>query len=184
AHVEAVIFDADGAGEFDSLFATMAERKAGALLVTADPSLARQATSIASLRARNPRICRFRHRPRMNLWEVVSASLGQGGRRCPLWVKSRHWKRPDHVRFTPKSGHWLCALGMQGVKQRFYSITLSACRRRLEGTGWPIVFAVFKLIMSSNRVGCSIGISAGIVPRKTLTAMLARIRYTPVKRGP
>jgi hypothetical protein len=22
--------------------------------------------------------------------EVVSASLGQGGRRCPLWVKSRH----------------------------------------------------------------------------------------------
>jgi len=92
--------------------------------------------------------------------------------------------RLSDVRFTPKSGNWLCALGMRGVKQRFYSITLSACRRRLEGTGWPIVFAVFKLIMSSNRVGCSIGISAGIVPRKTLTAMLARIRYTPVKRGP
>src|SRR5215470_19682349 len=30
--IETVIFDAHGAGEFDSLFATMAERKAGALL--------------------------------------------------------------------------------------------------------------------------------------------------------
>jgi hypothetical protein len=37
--VEVIIFNAHGAGEFESLFAAMAERKAGALLVTADPSL-------------------------------------------------------------------------------------------------------------------------------------------------
>lgn len=37
--VEVVIFNAHGADEFESLFAAMTERKAGALLVTADPSL-------------------------------------------------------------------------------------------------------------------------------------------------
>ena len=50
--VEAVIFDADGAGEFDSLFATMAERKAGALLVTADPSLYEKRQQLIELAAR------------------------------------------------------------------------------------------------------------------------------------
>jgi len=45
-------FDADGAGEFDSLFATMAERKAGALLVTADPSLYEKRQQLIELAAR------------------------------------------------------------------------------------------------------------------------------------
>ena len=73
----------------------------------------------------------------------------------------------------------MSALGQKrtyAVREKLlYSITLSACRRRLEGTGWPIAFAVFRLITSSNRVGCSIGMSAGVVPRRTLAAMLARI---------
>jgi putative ABC transport system substrate-binding protein len=51
--VEIVIFNADGSGEFDSLFTTMTERKAGALLVTADPSLYNQREYLIALAARH-----------------------------------------------------------------------------------------------------------------------------------
>jgi putative tryptophan/tyrosine transport system substrate-binding protein len=51
--VEVVIFNAHGAGEFESLFAAMAERKAGALLVTADPSLYNQRGQLIVLAARH-----------------------------------------------------------------------------------------------------------------------------------
>ena len=50
--VEVLIFKAQGAGEFETLFATMAERKAGALLVTADPSLYERRGQLIELAAR------------------------------------------------------------------------------------------------------------------------------------
>jgi putative ABC transport system substrate-binding protein len=50
--VEVVIFNAHGADEFETLFATMAERKAGALLVTADPSLYERRRQLIELAAR------------------------------------------------------------------------------------------------------------------------------------
>jgi putative tryptophan/tyrosine transport system substrate-binding protein len=50
--VEVVIFNAHGTDEFESLFAAMAERKAGALLVTADPSLYSQRGHLIALAAR------------------------------------------------------------------------------------------------------------------------------------
>jgi putative ABC transport system substrate-binding protein len=51
--VEVVIFNARGADEFESLFAAMAERKAGALLVTADPALYNQRGQLIALAARH-----------------------------------------------------------------------------------------------------------------------------------
>jgi putative ABC transport system substrate-binding protein len=51
--VEVVIFNADGAGEFESLFAAMAERKVGALVVTADPSLYTHRGQLIALAARH-----------------------------------------------------------------------------------------------------------------------------------
>jgi putative ABC transport system substrate-binding protein len=60
--VEAIIFNAHGAGEFESLFAAMAEQKAGALLVTADPSFNSQRGQLIALAARYrlPAIYEFR----------------------------------------------------------------------------------------------------------------------------
>src|SRR5215469_14288306 len=49
--VEVVILNAHGADEFESLFAAMTERKAGALLVTADPSLYNQRAQLIALAA-------------------------------------------------------------------------------------------------------------------------------------
>jgi putative ABC transport system substrate-binding protein len=51
--VEVTIFNAHGAGEFESLFAAMAERKAGALLVTADPALYTQRGHLIALAAQH-----------------------------------------------------------------------------------------------------------------------------------
>jgi len=65
-----------------------------------------------------------------------------------------------------------------------HSITLSARRRRLDGTAWPMACAVFRLITSSNRVGCSTGMSAGLAPRRTLATRRARSRNVSAQRGP
>src|SRR5262249_25016642 len=51
--VEVVIFNAHGADEFESLFAAMTERKVGALLVTADPSLYNERGRLIALAAQH-----------------------------------------------------------------------------------------------------------------------------------
>ena len=51
--VEVVIFNAHGADEFESLFAAMTEGKAGALLVTADPSLYNERGRLIALAAQH-----------------------------------------------------------------------------------------------------------------------------------
>jgi hypothetical protein len=56
-----------------------------------------------------------------------------------------------------------------------YSITLSARANNASGTVTPIALAVLRLIQSSNLVGCSIGISATLVPRKSWMACRAII---------
>ena len=50
-----------------------------------------------------------------------------------------------------------------------HSITLSARTNNASGTVTPIALAVFRLITSSNLVGCSTGMSATLLPRKSLT---------------
>src|SRR5215468_6565778 len=51
-----------------------------------------------------------------------------------------------------------------------HSITASARASNVGGTATPSALAVLRLITSSNLVGCSIGRSAGFVPRKRFPA--------------
>jgi hypothetical protein len=53
--------------------------------------------------------------------------------------------------------------------QLFHLITLSARASTLGGIVRPICFAVLKLMMNSNLVGCSTGMSAGLAPFKILS---------------
>ena len=57
-----------------------------------------------------------------------------------------------------------------------YSITVSAVVSNIGGTARPSALAVFKLMASSNLVGCSTGISPGFVPRKILSTISAARR--------
>src|SRR5262245_47831265 len=50
-----------------------------------------------------------------------------------------------------------------------HSITSSARASSVGGTSIPSTFAVLRLIIRSNLVGCSTGISAGLVPRRILS---------------
>ena len=56
---------------------------------------------------------------------------------------------------------------MHRSKQDGYSITSSASERRLSEISMPSAFAVLRLIMSSNLVGCRTGSSAGLAPLRT-----------------
>ena len=47
-----------------------------------------------------------------------------------------------------------------------YSITLSERTRNVSGIVSPSAFAVVRLMTKSNLVGCSTGMSAGLVPRR------------------
>src|SRR5262245_58806986 len=60
-----------------------------------------------------------------------------------------------------------------------HSITLSARSTSPAGTSWPIAFAVLRLMTSSNRVGCSTGRSAGLMPRSSFASCrLMMSRYS------
>ena len=65
-----------------------------------------------------------------------------------------------------------------------YSITSSARCCRNKGTSTPIAFAVFRLITSSNFVGCSTGRSAGLVPCNILDTNTALRLYMCDKSAP
>jgi len=77
-----------------------------------------------------------------------------------------------HVRFTPKSGHWLSVLGCPLVPKADicaaansrYSITSSARPSNGSGTARPSALAVLRLITNANLSGCCTGSSAGLVP--------------------
>jgi hypothetical protein len=58
---------------------------------------------------------------------------------------------------------------------QLYSMTLSARIRNDSGIVKPSALAVFRLITSSNLVGCSTGMSAGFTPRSSLTHCRAEI---------
>src|SRR5262245_16438557 len=55
-----------------------------------------------------------------------------------------------------------------------HSMTSSARSARPAGTSCPIALAVFRLMTSSNLVGCSIGRSAGLAPLRILATIRAR----------
>ncbi|HXL49302.1 MAG TPA: hypothetical protein VN975_10965 [Xanthobacteraceae bacterium] len=57
-----------------------------------------------------------------------------------------------------------------------HSITSSAHSRSVGKIVMPMAFAVLRLTSSPNLVGCSIGRSAGFVPRRTLSKRLTTCR--------
>src|ERR1041384_811147 len=59
--------------------------------------------------------------------------------------------------------------GMSITIVHFHQITLSALAKMLAGTVIPICLAVFKLMISSNFVGCSMGRSPGMAPLRILS---------------
>ena len=90
-----------------------------------------------------------------------------------------------NVRFTPKSGHYrsankcpLCAKsGREQVQQKSnHSMISSARARKASGMVNPSAFAVVRLMMRLNLVGCSTGMLAGFVPRRTLSTRSAARR--------
>ena len=82
-------------------------------------------------------------------------------------VKSQKHKFPSHVVS-------ICYRRWRRFKlpplHRFprHSMTLSARATNVAGTVTPIALAVLRLITSSNLVGCSTGMSATLVPRRSL----------------
>src|SRR5947207_4171238 len=83
-------------------------------------------------------------------------------------------RRSDLVSYLPPRAGWIhqeaCNLKAEALfpistgSESLHSIILSARRARPGGTSRPMALAVFRLTTSSNRVGCSIGMSAGLVP--------------------
>ena len=71
--------------------------------------------------------------------------------------------RPARHQSPRPQRHCGAILGAPWLSLR-YSITSSARARIVCGMVRPSVFAVFRLITSSNRVGCWTGRSAGLAP--------------------
>ena len=65
-----------------------------------------------------------------------------------------------------------------------HRITRSARASTFGGMIRPICLAVFKLITSSNFVGCSTGKSEGLAPLRILSTYMADRRYKSEKFGP
>src|SRR5215831_13874294 len=100
-------------------------------------------------------------------------SLNKGGCPCTPGRRSARSKEPNdrHLR-------WLLRPRRERPRYRTteqcdelaslntHSITSSARASRVGGISRPIAFAVLRLIVSSNFVGCSIGRSAGLAPCK------------------
>src|ERR1035437_80945 len=78
---------------------------------------------------------------------------------------------PNSDQILRRSEMTLCAISrlMHRSKQHLYSMTSSAVVSSDGGTVRPSNLAVFRLITSSNFVGCSIGRSAGFSPLKILS---------------
>ena len=57
---------------------------------------------------------------------------------------------------------------------------MSARATNVAGTDMPTALAVFRLITSSNSVGCSTGMSATLVPLKSLTICWGITVYNPL----
>jgi hypothetical protein len=100
-----------------------------------------------------------RHKPRRR--------SGPGVGLCPHYLPSRrNFMHRSERRQVP--GPDSCS-----AAKTDHSITLSARSTSPAGTSCPIALAVWRLITSSNRVGCSTGMSAGAIPRSTFASMRA-----------
>src|SRR5262245_13258828 len=65
-----------------------------------------------------------------------------------------------------------------------HRITLSALAKTLGGIINPICWAVLRLMTNSNFIGCSTGKSAGFVPLRILSILMAARLITSMELGP
>ena len=115
------------------------------------------------------------------------------GRRAPIFVvelttKVGCWaaltEPPPKPRVASVAAFRLAARQSSGTATSFYSITSSARASSDWGTSRRRALAVLRLMYNSSRVGCSIGISAGLVPLKILSTTSAALRYISERRAP
>jgi hypothetical protein len=92
--------------------------------------------------------------------------------------QSRRLRGIVNVRSAPDNRHfgcrrtspiWATRRPIQRSKAHLYSITSSAIASSDGGMSMPSAFAVFRLMVSSNLVGCSTGRSAGTAPFNILS---------------
>ena len=94
----------------------------------------------------------------------------------PPWPRPRACRSAPVVGATPahrrqhRQAAGAAAQDLSGAPAYVYSITLSARATNVAGTVTPSALAVLRLITSSNLVGCSTGMSAGLMPRKSLAS--------------
>src|SRR5713101_5994553 len=117
------------------------------------------------------------------------------GSGCRLWVKLRK-PHAEHIfsgmppiadvseprrqfRIVPQNQ--IHQVRQNQVQLRMlHSITSSASESRLSEMATPCAFAVFKLMTSSNLVGCSTGRSAGLAPLRIFAVYAPYWRYASV----
>src|SRR5712691_554009 len=91
----------------------------------------------------------------------------------PPWLRRDHSRRHQDA----KGEH-------DDERQNFHWSTSSAWKRSVGGIGRPRALAVFRLITSSNLVGCSTGRSAGFVPFRILSTYTASCFAVSRRFGP
>jgi hypothetical protein len=115
--------------------------------------------------------------------EVVYGSFATGSlsvhfARCPQYSESRHQVSAQYLQ------RWAITRPSASQQKIAYSITWLASDRKDSGIVRPIAFAVVRLTTSSNLVGCSIGMSAGLAPRNILSTNSAARRNMSGIIGP
>src|SRR5262245_12864660 len=98
--------------------------------------------------------------------DVVSAPSGEANDNThrPRWIGLC----PSDARHGRQRGSARCQM-QKSATGKFHSITSSAWESSVGGTEMRSAFAVIRLIVRSNLVGCSTGKSAGFAPRSTLS---------------
>src|SRR5919109_2408138 len=105
-----------------------------------------------------------------NIWFIGLSSLIEN--RKPRMLSNYLVGSRQHIRRNPNDfGFAIFDFGLFG-----HRITRSALAKTLGGMVNPICLAVFRLITSSNFVGCSTGRSAGLAPLRILSTYHATRR--------
>jgi hypothetical protein len=148
-----------------------------------DPALTNPITGVADCWAR-AQVAIVLATPTINLRRLISFPKVRFGSKADMTPSN------CDVRFTLESGHsWTPSQCPSWAKSRqnctgVHSTTSSALANNVPGIATPSTFAVFRLMTNSNRVGCSIGISSGLVPRIMLSTISAIRAKSTVKFDP
>jgi len=143
--------------DFGTVFATLAQQQAGALVIGADVFFIGRSKPLAALALRNAIVASSDRRANPSADPALRSPItGIGSRSCA------RRKRP-RGRAAEKRDE------RAALNLRAHSITLSARTKIASGTVRPRALAVLRLMTNSNFVGCSTGRSAGLAPLMILS---------------